>query len=86
MKKKIIGFIKDVAFQSAGCMHNSSFDLQIISNLDVPTKARKPKRVRSVFWSLSEVGEVKVNSDGATLGNPGKGRAGVVFRASDGLC
>ncbi|KAF6157009.1 hypothetical protein GIB67_039770 [Kingdonia uniflora] len=37
-----------------------------------------------VYWSLPELGEVKINFDGAVLGNPGKGKAGAVFRASDG--
>ncbi|KAF6174396.1 hypothetical protein GIB67_034153 [Kingdonia uniflora] len=84
MKMRIMSTIQDAATLSVGCMHNCTFDLQIIAKLGFLSKVRKPSKVRSMYWSLPELGEVKINSDGAALGNPGKGGAGAVFRASDG--
>ncbi|KAF6165368.1 hypothetical protein GIB67_018812 [Kingdonia uniflora] len=36
--------------------------------------------VRSYFWALPEVGEIKVNTDGAAKGNPSKGGTGFIIR------
>ncbi|KAF6172162.1 hypothetical protein GIB67_003854 [Kingdonia uniflora] len=84
IKRQILNAIQDAATLSVGGMQNCIFDLQIIAKLGVLSKARKPSRVRSVYWSLPEQGEVKINIDRAALGNPGKGGEGGVFRASDG--
>ncbi|KAF6137594.1 hypothetical protein GIB67_007452 [Kingdonia uniflora] len=84
MKRQILNAIQDTATLSVGSMQNCIFDLQIIAKLGVLSKVRKPSRVRSVYWSLPESGEVKINTDGATLGNQGKGESGAIFRAPDG--
>ncbi|KAF6156676.1 hypothetical protein GIB67_017812 [Kingdonia uniflora] len=84
MKRQILNAIQDATTLSVGSMQNSIFDLQIIAKFGVLSKARKPSRVRSVYWSLLEPGEVKINTDGAALRNPGKGGADAVFRTSDG--
>ncbi|KAF6158767.1 hypothetical protein GIB67_040281 [Kingdonia uniflora] len=39
--------------------------------------------VFSYFWELPNHGEIKINTDGAARGNPGKGGIGCIFRDSD---
>ncbi|XP_042481160.1 uncharacterized protein LOC122061743 [Macadamia integrifolia] len=40
----------------------------------------KPREVMEIFWCPPQRGWVKLNSDGCSLGNPGKAGAGGVFR------
>ncbi|KAF6134159.1 hypothetical protein GIB67_013556 [Kingdonia uniflora] len=65
--------IQETTFLSKAVMDNNQEDLNIICNLRVPCHPRKDMIVRSYFWALPEVGEIKVNTDGTAKGNPGKG-------------
>ncbi|KAF6171639.1 hypothetical protein GIB67_042154 [Kingdonia uniflora] len=76
--------MQDPVTLSAGCMYNCTYDLQVLLNIAVPGKARKPQRIRTMCWVLPEHGEVKVNTDGAARGIPSKGGAGAVFYSHDG--
>ncbi|XP_042515275.1 uncharacterized protein LOC122089621 [Macadamia integrifolia] len=40
----------------------------------------KPREVMEIFWCPPQRGWVKLNSDGCSLGNPGKAGAGGIFR------
>ncbi|KAF6145553.1 hypothetical protein GIB67_037586 [Kingdonia uniflora] len=71
---------KETAYLSKAVMNNTTKDFSILYCLRVPCHPRQDINVRSCFWNLPEEGEVKINSDGASKGNPGKGGAGVIIR------
>ncbi|KAF6135569.1 hypothetical protein GIB67_015422 [Kingdonia uniflora] len=54
-------------------------------SLRVPCHPRKDMIVRSYFWVLPEEGDVKINTDGASEGIPGKGGASFIIRNSRGV-
>ncbi|KAF6142043.1 hypothetical protein GIB67_038011 [Kingdonia uniflora] len=41
--------------------------------------------VKSCFWELPRIGEIKINTDGAAKGNPSKGGIGYIFRDCNGI-
>ncbi|KAF6147220.1 hypothetical protein GIB67_039350 [Kingdonia uniflora] len=89
-KRNWLTHIQDVAFTSTGCMHNIQEDLSIVHVLRVPGGPRKETLMKSCFWELPSMGEVKNNTDGASKGKPGKGgwvillETGVKDSASNG--
>ncbi|KAF6143723.1 hypothetical protein GIB67_030613 [Kingdonia uniflora] len=40
--------------------------------------------VKSCYWELPRIGEIKINTDGAAKGNPGKGGIGCIYRDCNG--
>ncbi|KAF6155633.1 hypothetical protein GIB67_034728 [Kingdonia uniflora] len=82
-KGLILSFIKDCSQLSKSCM-NSPFDLMIVSNLGVSSHLRRAPRIRSCRWILPWYEEVKISCDGSSMGNPGMGGVGVVFRNHEG--
>ncbi|KAF6138701.1 hypothetical protein GIB67_009895 [Kingdonia uniflora] len=64
-------------------MKNSLADLSILHKIGVPLHPRKWVKVDSYFWELPNHGEIKINTDRAARGNPGKGSIGCNFRDSE---
>ncbi|KAF6159379.1 hypothetical protein GIB67_032150 [Kingdonia uniflora] len=61
----------------------SQSDQCILHSLGVPLHPSKHIVVKSCFWEPPQQGEIKINTDGAARGNPGKGGIGCIFRDSD---
>ncbi|KAF6135091.1 hypothetical protein GIB67_040402 [Kingdonia uniflora] len=76
--------IYETAMLTRGCMNNSLADLSILHKIGVPLHPRKQLKVASYFWELPNHGEIKINTDGAARGNPGKGGIGCIFRDREG--
>ncbi|KAF6134180.1 hypothetical protein GIB67_013577 [Kingdonia uniflora] len=70
---------------SKGTMNNSVEDLSIFHQLGVPLKFKRPHRIRSCRCELPRFEEIKINCDGASLGNPGISGTGSVFRDHTGV-
>ncbi|KAF6159409.1 hypothetical protein GIB67_032180 [Kingdonia uniflora] len=71
---------KVAALRSKGVMSNNIQELQIIKNLGVGCKQKKPPDIKTCYWLLPQIGEMKANCDGSSRGNPGRAGCGVVFR------
>ncbi|KAF6150914.1 hypothetical protein GIB67_000080 [Kingdonia uniflora] len=84
-KTKWLSRIQETAYLSKAVMNNTQNDLSIIHSLRVPCHPRNDTNVRSCFWNLPEEGEVKINTDGESKGNPGKGGSGFIIRNSRGV-
>ncbi|KAF6168093.1 hypothetical protein GIB67_011478, partial [Kingdonia uniflora] len=82
--RKWINQIQDSAVLSTSLMHNNQTDLGILHCLGVAVHSCKHPLVKSCFWELPRIGEIKINSDGAAKGNPGKGGIGCIFRDCNG--
>ncbi|KAF6143377.1 hypothetical protein GIB67_001321 [Kingdonia uniflora] len=72
-KRKWIKQIHDTAVLSSGFMFNNQSDLGILHCLGVAVHPCNHPMVKSCFWELPQKGEIKINTDGAARGNPGKG-------------
>ncbi|KAK2635782.1 hypothetical protein Ddye_030574 [Dipteronia dyeriana] len=68
-----------------GCMHNCVDDLLILHRFGLYGRPGKAPGIKSVVWSPSAPGWIKVNTDGAALGSPGVGGCGGVFRTCRSL-
>ncbi|XP_057791142.1 uncharacterized protein LOC131008273 [Salvia miltiorrhiza] len=71
-------------FSKLGCMNNSWSDYLIIRRIGVATRASPPPIFVNVHWWPPILQWIKVNTDGSTLGAPGKIAAGGVFRDNHG--
>ncbi|KAF6146972.1 hypothetical protein GIB67_036691 [Kingdonia uniflora] len=65
-------------------MANNCLELQIVTALGVPTKARPLPRIQSCTWALPWFQEVKNNCGAAMAGFPGKAGIGAVARNHKG--
>ncbi|KAF5178256.1 hypothetical protein FRX31_032156, partial [Thalictrum thalictroides] len=53
---------------------------EILHNLELQTRVKKPLQVMECYWCAPPPGYVKVNTDGASRGNPGQAGWGLIFR------
>ncbi|KAF6148922.1 hypothetical protein GIB67_014293 [Kingdonia uniflora] len=83
-KSKWINQIHETAMLSTSLMHNSLSDLGILRCLGVAVHSCKHPMVKSCYWEHPRIGEIKINTDGATKGNPRKGGIGCIFRDCNG--
>ncbi|KAF5189663.1 hypothetical protein FRX31_020749 [Thalictrum thalictroides] len=65
-------------------MDNNTHDLGIMKQLGLQTRIKPPPKVIECYWSLPPRGWLKVNTDGASKGNPGIAGWGAVLRKDDG--
>ncbi|KAF6136987.1 hypothetical protein GIB67_030751 [Kingdonia uniflora] len=68
IKKKILVAAKDDAGLSGNSMANNCYELQIVTALGVPTKARPLPIIQSCTWALPWFQEVKINCMAAVIG------------------
>ncbi|KAF5197333.1 Cysteine protease [Thalictrum thalictroides] len=66
-------------------MDNNTHDLGIMKQLGLQTRIKPPPKVIECYWSLPPRGWLKVNTDGASKGNPGITGWGAVLRKDDGV-
>ncbi|KAF6163127.1 hypothetical protein GIB67_024991 [Kingdonia uniflora] len=59
-------------------------DLGILRCLGVAVHSCKHPLVKSFFWELPRIREIKINTDGVAKGNPSKGGIGCIFRDCNG--
>ncbi|KAF6157079.1 hypothetical protein GIB67_041540 [Kingdonia uniflora] len=78
-KRKWLKPIHDSAPLSTGLMLNNQSDLGILHRLSVAAHSSKHPLVKSFFWELPRIGELKINTDVAAKGNPDKGGIGYIF-------
>ncbi|KAF6162880.1 hypothetical protein GIB67_021029 [Kingdonia uniflora] len=83
-KRKWYKQLHETTLLSQGCMNNSLADLSILHKIGVLLHSGKQLKVSSNFWELPNHDEIKINTDGAARGNPGKGGIGCIFRDSEG--
>ncbi|KAL8463631.1 hypothetical protein ACS0TY_034328 [Phlomoides rotata] len=63
-----------------GCMHNSTFELSILSSFGIAGRPSKASSVICIRWQLPPLQFIKVNIDGGANGAPGRLSGGGVFR------
>ncbi|KAL5706924.1 hypothetical protein ACHQM5_025030 [Ranunculus cassubicifolius] len=63
---------------------NSVRDLMILSRLKLYCKGKPPQKIVECYWGLPPVGWAKINTDGASNGNPGPSGWGAVIRDDKG--
>ncbi|KAF6151285.1 hypothetical protein GIB67_020607 [Kingdonia uniflora] len=83
-KRKWSKLFHDTAFLSKGRMYSNQSDLGILRSLGVPLHPSKSTLIKSCSWELPRKGKIKINTDGAARGNPGKGGIGCIFRDCKG--
>ncbi|KAF6143735.1 hypothetical protein GIB67_030625 [Kingdonia uniflora] len=79
---KILVALKDSAVEGKAHMNNTTGDLQILVSLRVQCRFRNAPQVLSFYRIPPAAGIIRICCDGASLGNPGKGGCGVVYRDS----
>ncbi|KAF6155318.1 hypothetical protein GIB67_019844 [Kingdonia uniflora] len=79
-------YMKDLWIGSilGGCLYNTQEDLNTIHGLRVSGRPRKETLIKSCFWELPSMGEVKINTDGESKGNLGKGGVGYIIKNCEG--
>ncbi|KAF6164919.1 hypothetical protein GIB67_017122 [Kingdonia uniflora] len=80
LKRGLLSKIKDTAFLSKATMYNSMKDLSILHSLNIDLHPKKIPVIKSCYWEPPSAGEVRITSDGASRGNPGKGGTGFIIR------
>ncbi|KAF9625024.1 hypothetical protein IFM89_017073 [Coptis chinensis] len=60
--------------------HNTAAEIAIPHSLDIECKPKPLSAIQQVNWYPPEQGEIKINCDGCSLGNPGRGGAGLTLR------
>ncbi|KAI9160260.1 hypothetical protein LWI28_006684 [Acer negundo] len=63
-----------------GCMRNCMDNLLILRRFGLQGRPSKTLAIKSVIWSPSASGLIKVNTDGVVMGFPGFGGCGGIFR------
>ncbi|KAF6169316.1 hypothetical protein GIB67_013746 [Kingdonia uniflora] len=71
-KQSFLTQVKESDMGSKGKMNNSHQDLKVIASLGVQFKHRKPPDIKVCYWGLPMDGVIKVNTDRASRGNPGR--------------
>ncbi|KAF6141226.1 hypothetical protein GIB67_024310 [Kingdonia uniflora] len=84
IKRQWLKRIQDYAALSTSLMFNTQIELGILHYLGVDVYASKHPLVKSCYWELPRIGEIKINTDGAAKGNPGKGGIGCIYRDCNG--
>ncbi|KAF6172483.1 hypothetical protein GIB67_006996 [Kingdonia uniflora] len=84
MKRDLLSHIRDTTHLSKAQMKNIMGDHSVLHKLQVPLYPRKFLQIKSCFWKLPNIGEVKINSDGSSRGNPGKWGVRFIIRDHTG--
>ncbi|KAF6145199.1 hypothetical protein GIB67_041394 [Kingdonia uniflora] len=84
VKRQWLKWIQDCAALSTSLLFNTQIELGILHCLGVDVHASKHPLVKSCYWELPRIGEIKINTDGAAKGNPGKGGIGCIYRDCNG--
>ncbi|KAF6152851.1 hypothetical protein GIB67_025869 [Kingdonia uniflora] len=61
-------------------MNNTVSDLKVVSFFGIKFRYRHAPLIQSCYWIPPVSDEIKINCDGASSGNPGRGGCGTVFR------
>ena len=72
--------VSDANHLEIGCMRNCVDDLLILRRFGLRGHPAKASVIKSVIWSPSALGWIKVNTDDAVLGSPGVGGCEGVFQ------
>ncbi|KAF9606276.1 hypothetical protein IFM89_024185, partial [Coptis chinensis] len=65
-------------------MDNTTKDLTTVHNFQLQTRARSAPRMLECYWYLPPQGYIKVNTKGASRGNPGNTGWAAVYRDHNG--
>ncbi|KAF6168172.1 hypothetical protein GIB67_011557 [Kingdonia uniflora] len=84
IKKDLLSHIRDTTHLSQSHMKNCVGDLSVLHNLQAVLHSKKIQHIKSCYWKLPRVGEVKINSDDSSRGNPRKGGVGFIIRDHNG--
>ncbi|KAF5176302.1 hypothetical protein FRX31_034110 [Thalictrum thalictroides] len=61
-------------------MFNNAEAVGILKRIGIGSRPKVAPKVTEVLWLPPEIDEIIANLDNSSLGNPGNGRAGLVFR------
>ncbi|KAF5186447.1 hypothetical protein FRX31_023965 [Thalictrum thalictroides] len=61
-------------------MFNNVEALSILKRIEIGCRPKVAPKVTEVFWLPPEIDEIIANVDNSSLGNPGNGGAGLLFR------
>lgn len=63
-----------------GSMYNSVHDLTILKAIGIGCKPKKMRRDQFAIWLPPSTQVIKINTDGSSLGNPGRAGVGIIAR------
>ncbi|XP_026419764.1 uncharacterized protein LOC113315723 [Papaver somniferum] len=84
IKNKILKTISESDIRMKAMMWNIQYDLQVLKSLGLKSRKVKSLIVKEVFFTLPLPGQILLCCDGASRGNPGTSRYGIVGRDSNG--
>ncbi|KAF9599112.1 hypothetical protein IFM89_035391 [Coptis chinensis] len=80
IRKQVRKGIQTTGRLSKSHMYNTVAELAILHSLDIECKPKPFSAIQQVNWYPPEQGVIKINCDGCSLGNLGRGGAGLTIR------